>query len=370
MLDPGVDDSATQGNVMRDRALGILLVGLVVAWVGTVDATTQTRDYFLTTPSTQKYAVIFGGIGAGKTYAERFRQWAFKLHDLLTGAYGYRPEHVTLLLDRGGTEASRISGPCRRETILTTMAALKTKVQPGDQVTFVFIGHGTSDEKTAKFVIAGPDITGDEFADQLASFVEQDIVVVHTTSSGYPFCTALSAPGRVILCATRSRAETYDTVFAPFFLEALDQHAADRDKNGRLSMFEAFGFVREKVKTWYADQDRLSSEHPTLDDNGDGRFHTHPDPVKDEGRWAQVAYLDTLTASLPEAVAGQASESLRTLTAKAQALERSVVLLRNQKAELTADDYQQQMETLLIELARTMQHLKRVRPDGQEVQFE
>jgi len=352
---------------MRCRAFRILLVGLVAACVGTGDATAQTRDYFLTTPSTQKYAVIFGGVGAGTTYAERFRQWTFKLHDTLTNAYGYRPEHVTLLLGRGDTEASRISGPCQRETILATMAALKKKVQPGDQVTFVFIGHGTSDEETAKFVIAGPDITGDEFADQLASFAEQDIVVVHTTSSGYPFCTALSAPGRVIICATRSRAETYDTVFAQFFLEALDQHAADRDKNGRLSMFEAFLFVREKVKTWYTDQDRLSSEHPTLDDNGDGRFHTHPDPGKDEGRWAQVAYLDTLTASLPEAVAGQASKILRALTAKTQALERTVVLLRNQKAELTADEYQQQMETLLIELARTMQQLKRVRAD---VQFE
>lgn len=127
-------------------------------------------------------------------------------------------------------------------------------------MTFVFIGHGTSDQETAKFVVAGPDITGGDFADQLASFAEQDIVVVHTTSSGYPFCTALSAPSRVIICATRSRAETYDTVFAQFFLEALDQHAADRDKNGRLSMFEAFLSVREKVKTWYTDQDRLPSE--------------------------------------------------------------------------------------------------------------
>ncbi len=367
MLDYGVVDPAAQGNVMRYRVLRILLVGLAAVCVYSADATAQTRDYFLTTPSTQKYVVIFGGIGAGTTYAERFRQWTFKLYDVLTGTYGYRPEHVTLLLGRGDTESSRISGPCRRETILATMAGLKKKVQPGDQVTFVFIGHGTSNQETAKFVVAGPDITGREFANQLTSFAEQDIVVVHTTSSGYPFCTALSVPGRVIICGTRSRAETYDTVFAQFFLEALNQHAADRDKNGRLSMFEVFLSVREKVKTWYTDQGRLPSEHPTLDDNGDGRFHTDPDPSKGEGRWAQVAYLDTLAASLPEAMEGQASESRRALAAKAQTLERTVVLLRNQKAELTADEYQQQMETLLIELARTMQQLKRVRAD---IQFE
>lgn len=342
---------------MSTRAFRVLFVCLVATCVPFGDAPAQTRDYFLTGPSTRKYAVVFGGAAAGKTYAERFREWTFKLHEILTGEYGYRPEHITLLLGRGETEASIISGPCRRETILETMTALKKKVQPGDQVSFVFVGHGTSDEETAKFVIAGPDITGDEFAEQLKRFAEQDIIVVHTTGSGYPFCTALSAPGRVIMCATRSGAEKYDTVFPQFFLEALEHHAGDRDKNKRVSMFEAFVFARQKVKTWYTDQDRLPSEHPTLDDNGDGHFHPDPDPSKSEGRLAQIAYMDTLTTSLPEAMAGQESETLRHLIAKTQELERSVFLLRNQKAELPADAYQQQMETLLIELARTTKKL-------------
>lgn len=127
MLYHGVVDPATQGNVMRYRVFRILLVGLAAACVCSAGATAQTRDYFLTTPSTKKYTVIFGGIGAGTTYAERFRQWTFKLYDILTSTYGYRPEHVTLLLGRGDIEASRISGPSRRETILATMAELKKR---------------------------------------------------------------------------------------------------------------------------------------------------------------------------------------------------------------------------------------------------
>jgi hypothetical protein len=269
-------------------------------------------------------------------------------------------------LNRGDPAVSKIAGPCRLQTILESMDRLRKKVQPGDQVTIFFVGHGTSDDQDAKFVIPGPDISGAKFAEILEGFSDQDIAVVNTTNSSHPFCTALAAPGRVIVCATRSAAERYDTIFGLFLLEALENHAADRDKNRRVSLLEAFLYVRQKVKTWYTDQDRLPSEHPSLDDNGDGRFHTDPDPARDEGGLAQIADVDTLAAWIPEAVAGgPAYESLRELTARVQALERSVILLRNQKTKMSDNDYWQQMETLLIDLARSTHRLKFLRADLQ-----
>jgi hypothetical protein len=75
----------------------------------------------------------------------------------------------------------------------------------------------------------------------------------------------------------------------------------------------------------------------------------------------QIAYLDTLTASLPETMAGQEPDTLRRLIAKTQELERSVFLLRHQKAAMPADAYKQQMETLLIDLARTTRTLRLLR---------
>ncbi|MFC1816973.1 hypothetical protein ACFL0M_13795, partial [Thermodesulfobacteriota bacterium] len=72
--------------------------------------------------------------------------------------------------------------------------------------------------------------------------------------------------------------------------------------------------------------------------------------------------LDTFTISSPEImVGGPESEALRKLTAKTQELERSVFLLRNQKNELAVEEYWQQMEALLIELARTTRKLKTLR---------
>jgi len=317
----------------------------------------QSREYFLAGPQNQKYAVILGG-AAAERYQAQFRQWTLKLHEILVRDYGYPADHITLLLGRGDPEASQIAGPCRLETILQAMERLRQKVQPGDQISVFFVGHGTSDGQVAKFVIVGPDITGVKFAEVLEGFSDQDIAIVNATSSSHPFCVALAAAGRVIVCATRSAAERYDTVFAQYLLQALENHNADRDKNRRVSLFEIFSYVRVKVNTWYTDQKRLPSEHPTLDDNGNGNLRTDPDPARGEVRLAQIAEVDTLTASLPFAAAkGPAAEALRAQTARVHGLERAVILLRNQKAQMSEKDYRERLETLLIDLARSTRQL-------------
>lgn len=324
----------------------------------------QTRDYFRVSAEIRKYAVIFAGTGADETYQARFQQWALKLYELLARDYGYPAEYLTLLSGRSDSADIRISGPCRRDTISSVLNGLKAKVQPGDQIAFFFIGHGTSDDLDAKFVVAGPDITAADFAAGLKDFAGKDVIVVNTTGAGYPFCQTVSAPGRVVVCATRSAAERYDTIFMETFLEGLENHAADRDRNQRVSMLEAFDYARIKVKKWYADRDRLPSEHPTIDDNGDGRFAVDPDPVADEGRLAEIAYLDTIRVSLKEATAsGTESEELYRLIAKAQDLERSVILLRNRKSDMAEKDYWQQMEPLLIDLARISRRLRSLQAD-------
>ncbi|MGD8662034.1 MAG: hypothetical protein PVH37_18980 [Desulfobacterales bacterium] len=343
-----------------------LIAAMVLAFLS--NAESQIRAYFLPRPDTQKFAVIFGGAAADETYQAQFRQWTLKLQEILVRDYGYPANHVTLLLGRGDPWMPTIAGPCRIETILAAMEQLRKKVRAGDQITVFFIGHGTSDDQDARFVIAGPDITGTKFAEILEGFPDQDLAVVNTTSASHPFCSALSAPGRVIVCATRSAAQRYDTIFPRFLITALESHAADRDKNGRVSLFETFLFVRQKVNSWYTEQDRLPSEHPTLDDNGDGRLQTDPDPARDDGRLAQIAEVDSLATLLPEVVAeSPALETLRKLAAQVRALERSIILLKHQKTVMPEADYWQQLEPLLIDLARSSRRMRNLRVDFQKV---
>ncbi|MBW1915340.1 MAG: hypothetical protein JRI86_10460 [Deltaproteobacteria bacterium] len=328
--------------------------------------TAQARDYFPADLTTHKYAFIFAGAAAEEKYARRFQEQSLRLYETLITDYGYQPNNLTLLSGQSDPEEQRISGPCRQETIKERISALSEIVLPGDQIFIFLVGHGTNNGEEGKFNIVGPDMTGRMFAELLGQFSEQDIIVVNTTGSSYPFATALSSPGRVIISATRSRAEKFDTIFPQLFIEALENHAGDRDKNGRVSMWEAFLYGRQSVEKWYDDKDWLPSEHPCLDDNGDGLFNTEPDPTQNDGRLAQIAYMDVIKAP-PTSAAGAPgkieSQEVYKLTVKTHDLERSISLLRNRKTEMTEEDYWKQMESLLIEFARANKELRSLQGD-------
>ena len=351
----------------------ICITGFLVAFVYASSSSksaftfAQQRDYFQPTPSTQKYAVLLGGAAVERKYEEQFRHWILQLHDILHTEYRYASDHIFTLLGKGDSAEPRITGPCRQETIRETLQKLANQVQPGDQILFFMVGHGTSDSDNsratvAKFNIVGPDFTGMEFSELLNVFTNQDIIVINTTNTSYPFSLSISAQGRIVISATRSSAEKFDTIFAQFFIEALYNHAGDYDKNTRLSIWEAFQYAQKRTQKWYEEQDRLSTEHATLDDNGDGLFNTDPDPTTNDGRLAQVATFDLLTALLPETLIAQLTsrevEIAKKLMARMLELERSVLLLRNRKSEMLKAEYWQQLEILLIDLARTTRQFR------------
>ncbi len=314
--------------------------------------------YFRNIPGASKFAVIITGAAASDEIQARFRQWSMALHDLLSRDYGYSADTITLLSDDGtaftteGAEPNfRIDGSSRREDIESALTTLSEQTNAGDQVMVIMIGHGsrsdTGIEEDSKFNIVGPDVTGREFARLLDAFNEQDLVVINTTSASYEFSAALSAPGRVILSATRSAAERYDPMFTAYLIDALDNRQGDRDKNGRVSVLEAYTYASQSVLGWYRDQGRLPTERAVLDDNGDAVFSLEPASGAGDGGLAEIAYVD-----VPSAGQQKASPEAQQLFAEMQDLERSVFLLRGQKANYLEAEYWGRLETLLVELAR------------------
>ncbi len=336
------------------RGLGTLLFAALLA----VDSPGFAESvFFADRPGAEKYAVILSGAAAEPHYRERFQGWSNSLAHTLQQEYQYPAKNVLLLVGDG--ESDDDAGACTLESLTELLADLKARVEPDDQITFILIGHGTGKDGAAKFNLVGPDITGTQFADMLSPFSGQNIVIINTTSSSHPFTRELSAPGRVLISSTRSGAEKYDTIFPKHFIDALIDHAADRDKNKRLSAWEAFTFATERVNVWYKDQGRLATEHASLNDNGDSFFSMSPIPSKDDGSLAQVAFFDTLNQPLD-------SESVDAVNLRStmNELERAIILLRNRKLDLDQGEYYLQFEQLLIDLARATRAFNRVKSLG------
>jgi hypothetical protein len=85
----------------------------------------------------------------------------------------------------------------------------------------------------------------------------------------------LSGPGRVILCAS-TQDQPYGTQFSQHFVPALAAVENDTDKDGKVSVLEAFTAATRRIEQWYRDRQILPTETPCLDDNGDGKAGERP----------------------------------------------------------------------------------------------
>ena len=128
--------------------------------------------------------------------------------------------------------------------------------------------------------------------------------------------------------------------------------AADLDKNGRVSMWEAFAFVSARVSEWFDTRAQLATEHPMLDDDGDGVGRLVGDRGED-GLLARATYLRN-EPPIPE---GGNPETTALLRRKAE-LTIALDELRARKPTMPAGEYESALETLLLELARVDRALK------------
>lgn len=218
----------------------------------------------------------------------------------------------------------------------------------------VLIGHGTFDGKEARFNLRGPDVTPTDLAEWLKP-IQRPLAIINCASASAPFLTKLSGTNRVVITATRSGQELNFTRFGEYFAKALAAPASDLDKDGQVSLLEAFLMAARHTAEFYKTEGRLMTEHALLDDNGDGQG-----TPADWFRGVRAIKKPKDSASLDGARANQwclvlSSEEQAIspeVRARRDALELSVARLREAKAQMTEDDYYRQLESILLDLAR------------------
>ncbi|HEU4391696.1 MAG TPA: hypothetical protein VFV34_28170 [Blastocatellia bacterium] len=307
----------------------------------------------------RKFAVIIAGVGGEEGYTKTFSSQAVRLRDALAGRLGFPENQIALLTEHGpggGEDAvegapKSVTGKATAEEVRRAFAHVKTAAKPDSLVLVILIGHGSSDSQQAKFNLVGPDLSAKDYGALLDTLPTRKVAFVDCSSSSGDFVKPMSAEGRVIVTATRSGNEQNATVFAEHFIAALTDDAADADKNGRISVLEAFDYATKLTADWYKSKDRLATEHALLDDNGDGVGHEQA--TAGDGLLAKTTYLD----SKPIGQAGTNQELAR-LLAKREEMEQAVEKLKARKAAMKPEDYEAELEKLLLDLAKLNQEIK------------
>jgi hypothetical protein len=275
----------------------------------------------------ETYYLIVSGIGGEPQYEESFARQAESLAQsaqrTLNGA-----ERVTLL---SGAEATR-------DAVVAALEELAGRLAETDAVAIFLIGHGAYDGEQYKFNLAGPDIDGATLGDLFAALPASQQIIVNATSASGAVLESWAADGRTLITATKSGGERNATRFAEQWAQALASDEADINKNGAITVQEAFDFTTRRVADSYEGAGLLATEHAEI--SGDA------------GRAFNIALLSERIAT---------TEELRDLLAQLETLEGEIAALRERRAEMENDAYLDQLQDLLLQLALVQREIDAVR---------
>jgi hypothetical protein len=285
------------------------------------------------------YYVIVAGLGGEADYEQRLTAEAHDLDKIFRAAGS--TERVDTLT---GAQATAVQ---LRQTLNIVAGEAKAE----DDFVLILIGHGSFDGVEYKFNLVGPDVTGGEIAALCDRIAARRQLVVDTTSASGGALQALERPGRAVIAATKSGTEKNATVFARYWVEALQDPSADTDKSGSISALEAFTYATKKTAAFYDSQKRLATEHAVFDDVGRG------EPVRNAEDGQGLLMTSFTVLRLDATQAATSDPAKRALLEKKENLEQQIDTLKYQKAAMDPADYKKQLTEALVELAKVQGEL-------------
>lgn len=304
------------------------------------------------------HLLVVVGIGGDPAYTERFLEWGTTLRTAAMERYGLPAERAVLLAEDPAL-SDAVAGESRRERVEEELRALADRAAPGDRVLVVLIGHGSFRGAEANFNIPGRDLSAAEYAALLDALPTTEVALVNTASASGPYAELLAAPGRTVITATASGNERNETQFGRYFVAAWEGDEADLDKNGAVSLLEAFQYAKRETERFYDDANLLLTEHALLEDDGDGEGSREPGPDAADGALAARFTLGAPGARATVTADGASTTPIPATTDSVLArlygeradLEGRVADLRRRRDAMDPATYDRELETLLVDLA-------------------
>jgi len=289
------------------------------------------------------HVLLVTGLSGEPRFATAFHAAAASIYDAAQSRWVRSDSSLLYLAEDPARDPARIKARATREGIASAIATMGARSAPGDVVLIVLLGHGSGQGNDSRLNLPGPDATAADFATWLGPLSGRMVVLVNASSGSGDFVPALSGKDRVVVAATKSAMERNETTFGDHFAKALVSESADADRDGRVTLLEAFDFARRAVARGYETKNLLATEHALLDDDGDGKGSSAPSGAPGDGALARTVAFGTTPLPTDPRVAAMVAER--------RALEGQVDALRRRKATRDSTAYERELERLLVEIA-------------------
>ncbi|MGH7637457.1 MAG: hypothetical protein ACREOK_07375 [Gemmatimonadaceae bacterium] len=290
----------------------------------------------------QTQLLIVSGLGGDPKYTQEFGQLSGALAKAASERAGLPDSAITWLGEKGSPTSPWYRGLSSRANLEQVFQRLASG---GDApVVVILIGHGSGEGAETRVSLPGPDMTAADFAGALAKFGMRPIAFLNLASASGDMLELLAAPSRVVMTATKSAFERNESRFARYFVDALALDGADTDKDGRVSLLEAFRFAEAETERFYENETRLATEHAQM---------------ADEGMLAGRFFLSSGAAG-----AGPASGRLAELYRERNALDEQIQALKAKKGTMATAAYDSELEKLLVALAQKSREIRDLEKGG------
>lgn len=301
------------------------------------------------------HLLIITGSSGEPRFATQFHALAMGLRAVATTKFGIPDSQVVYLAEQTTPDPQSITGRSTREGIAQAFDRIVARASSGDAVLILLIGHGSGDGEVSKFNLPGMDMSDADFDAQLDKLSNQVVAFVNAASASGDFVKKVSGKNRVIVTATKSNFERNETLFAGHFVGAYVKDGADTDKDGRVSVLEAFTYARREVQREYETTNRLQTEHAMLDDNGDGAGRADPGARGPDGIIANKFFLQSEAGVSAAAASDPRVAGLLSTQSKLQS---QLDSLRLAKGIMKEDEYEKALEDLLTKIAENASTLR------------
>lgn len=229
--------------------------------------------------SPQREALIVVGLPGDDQRRAAFQEMVTSLQQSLKSA-GFEESRIRTLFGRGDETYAAAT----QANISAAVDELREQLQPASSLWVFLLGHGSEAGHAAAIHLPGPDLDARQCADLFVDIECREQVFWLTQSASGGFVKPLSRPGRVVVAATAASGEVNETEFPRVLTQVLQEDSADdANGDGEISVAELFTTVRTGVAEHYLARQLLPTEHPQLDDNGDGQGSEDPDMKTGEG---------------------------------------------------------------------------------------
>lgn len=291
----------------------------------------------------QTHVMVVSGLGGQPQYTRSFGQLSSALAQAAHERWGVPEASITWLGDTAAPKSRWYRGASTRENVERWIGRVAER-PAGESLVLVLIGHGSGEGEETRLSLPGPDMTARDFARLLRSLGDRRVAFVNLSSASGDMLPLLAGRGRVVMTATKSAFERNESQFGRFFVDALSQEGADSDKDGRVSLLEAFRYAEQETRRFYENEGRLATEHAQ---------------IADDGQLAARFFLAAGGGRAPGADTRAAG-----LYAERQALEVELDSLKRRKASMSADAYATELERLLLAIAQKGREIRQAERSG------